>query len=156
MAIINETKKYLHMLVKVLVFVLVLCVFKLIESFFEIKSMPIIYLGTYLFFSFFIIGRLFSTKKEKIMILIYLLIDTSMSIYLLEKKSLFFLKYIIFFILLSSLIIYIYHFFNKDEKRKDILIFLMPFYLLFVKFIFIITYIYLHIDEFNIFTLWFL
>lgn len=156
MAIINETKKYLHMLVKILVFVLVLCVFKLIESFFEIKSMPIIYLLTYLFFSFFIIGRLFNTVREKIMILIYLLMDTLMTIYLLEKKSSFFLKYIILFILLSGLMVFIYHFFNKNEKKKDLLIFLMPFYLLFVKFVFIITYVYLHLDEFNIFTLWFL
>ena len=34
MSIINETKKYLHMLVKILVFILILCAFKLVESFF--------------------------------------------------------------------------------------------------------------------------
>ena len=156
MAIINETKKYLHMLVKILFFVLTLCVLKLIESFFEIKNMSVIYTGIYLFFSLFIIGRLFSTKKEKIMIFLYLLADTFVSVHLLEKKSHFYLKYFIFFVLLSIIMILIYHFFNKEEKRKDFLIFLIPFYLLFVKFIFVITYIYLHIDEFNIFILWFL
>ena len=156
MAIINETKKYLHMLVKILFFVLTLCVLKLIESFFEIKNMSVIYTGIYLFFSLFIIGRLFSTKKEKIMILLYLLTDTLVSIYLLEKKSYFYLKYFIFFVLLSSLMILIYYFFNKKEKKKEFLIFLIPFYLLFVKLTFVITYIYLHIDEFNISHLWFL
>ena len=156
MAIINETKKYLHMLVKNLFFVLTLCALKLVESFSEIKSVSVIYTGVYLFFSLFIIGRLFSTKKEKIMILLYLLIDTFTSIYLLEKKSYFYLKYFIFFILLSSLMILIYYFFNKKEKKKEFLIFLIPFYLLFVKLTFVITYIYLHIDEFNIFHLWFL
>ena len=105
MSIINETKKYLHMLVKILVFILILCAFKLVESFFEVRRMPEVYVVSYLVFAYFILARLFSERK--------------------------------------------------DKKRK-FLIFLIPCYFLFIKLIFAMTYIYLHIDEYNIFSLWYL
>ena len=69
MSIINETKKYLHMLVKILVFILILCAFKLVESFFEVKRMPEMYVISYFVFAYFILARLFSERKEKIMII---------------------------------------------------------------------------------------
>ena len=87
MSIINETEKYLHMLVKILVFILILCAFKLVESFFEVKRMPEVYVISYLVFDYFILGRLFSEKKEKLMMIIYIFIDTAVLIYLMKKDQ---------------------------------------------------------------------
>ncbi len=158
MSIINETKKYLHMLVKMLVFILILCVFKLIESFFEVRRMPEVYVTSYLVFAYFILGRLFSEKKEKLMIVIYILLDTAVLGYFMKTDKNYG-RYLLFFFILSVIVILIYNYFNKYEridKKRRFLIFLIPCYLLFIKLIFAITYVYLHIDEYNIFSLWFL
>ena len=159
MAIINETKKYLHMLVKILVFILVLCGLKLIESFFEVRRMPEAYLISYLVFSYFILGRLFSERKEKLLILVYILLEAFMGYYIIEKNIKQIILYIVVFIILSVIMIIVYEFFNRDVKKREknkLLIFLIPCYLIFIKFIFLITYVYLHIDEYNFFALWFL
>lgn len=159
MSIINETKKYLHMLVKILVFILILCGFKLVESFFEVKRMSELYLFSYLAFAYFILGRLFSEKKEKIMVIIYIFADTAAAFYFMKKRDGEMLEYLVFFLILSVIMILTYYYFNKaeirDTKRK-FLIFLIPCYLSFMKLIFVITYVYLHIDEYNIFSSWFL
>ena len=159
MSIINETKKYLHMLVKILVFILILCAFKLVESFFEVKRMPEMYVASYLVFAYFILGRLFSEKKEKLMMVVYILADTAMVDYFLKKGHGYIIVYLLFFFALSAVMICVYYYFNKNErknKKRKFLIFLIPCYLFFMKLIFAITYIYLHIDEYNIFSLWFL
>jgi hypothetical protein len=159
MSVINETKKYLHMLVKILVFVLILCAFKLVESFFEVKRMPEVYVISYLLFAYFILGRLFTEKKEKLMMIIYILSDTAMVAYFIKKGSGHAVRYLFFFIILSAVMVLIYSYFNRSEiknKKRRLLILLIPCYLLFIKLIFAITYIYLHIDEYNIFSLWFL
>ena len=159
MSIINETKKYLHMLVKILVFILILCAFKLVESFFEVRRMPEMYVISYFVFSYFILARLFSERKEKIMMMIYIFIDTAVLIYLLKKGTGYMMLYLAFFLILSVMMIIMYYYFNKNERkdrRRKFLIFLIPCYSLFIKFVFALTYIYLHIDEYNIFSLWFL
>ena len=159
MSIINETKKYLHMMVKILVFILILCAFKLVESFFEVRRMPEIYLISYLVFAYFILGRLFSEKKEKIMVIIYILLDTAGLYYFMKMGTKYITVYLVFFFILSAIIVLVYYYFNKNEKKdrkRRFLIFLIPCYLLFMKLIFAITYVYLHIDEYNIFSLWFL
>ena len=159
MSIINETKKYLHMLVKILVFILILCAFKLVESFFEVKRMPEIYVVSYLIFAYFILGRLFSEKREKLMMIIYILADTAVLSYFMKKGTGHMALYLIFFIIESAVVVIMYYRFNKSErkdKKRKFLIFLIPCYLLFIKLIFAVTYIYLHIDEYNIFSLWFL
>ena len=159
MSIINETEKYLHMLVKILVFILILCAFKLVESFFEVKRMPEVYVISYLVFDYFIFGRLFSEQKEKLMMIIYIFIDTAVLIYFMKKETGHMMAYLVFFLILSLIMITVYYYFNKNErkdKRRKFLIFLIPCYSLLIKLIFALTYIYLHIDEYNIFSLWFL
>ncbi|MCP1224747.1 hypothetical protein [Sebaldella sp. S0638] len=159
MSIINETKKYLHMLVKMLVFILILCAFKLVESFFEVKRMPEVYAVSYLAFAYFILARLFSERKEKLMIVMYIIADTAAVAYFLRKGTGYMVLYLIFFFILSVIMVLVYYYFNKNEKKdkkRKFLIFLIPCYFLFIKLIFAITYIYLHIDEYNIFSLWYL
>ena len=159
MSIINETKKYLHMLVKILVFILILCAFKLVESFFEVRRMPEVYVVSYLVFAYFILARLFSEKKEKLMMAAYIFIDTAAVAFFLRKGTKYLVLYLVFFFILSVIMIFIYYYFNKNErkdKKRKFLIFLIPCYFLFIKLIFAMTYIYLHIDEYNIFSLWYL
>lgn len=159
MPIINETKKYLHMLVKMLIFILVLCGLKLIESFFDLKRMPEAYSVSYLIFAYFILGRLFTLRKEKIMMMFYIVLDFWAMSYLIKKDVRFLTIYLAVFIFLSLLMVLVYTYFNKKEEkieRTRFLIFLIPCYLLFIKIIFLIIYIYLHIDEYNVLSLWFL
>ena len=144
MAVIKETKKYLHMLVKILVFVLVLCILKLIESFFEVKNLGLVYRASYFVFTYFIIGRLFNTPKEKLMVLLYLIIDqVSMERYHMS------IKYGVIFLIINTALILTYFFLNKNEGKKDFMIFLIPCYLTAVKIITVFVYIYLHIDDYN-------
>ncbi|MDR2879087.1 MAG: hypothetical protein LBV03_04150, partial [Fusobacteriales bacterium] len=98
MSIINETKKYLHMLVKILVFILILCAFKLVESFFVVRYMSEMYVISYFVFAYFILSRLFSERREKIMMMIYIFIDTAVFIYLLKNGARYMMLYLVFFL----------------------------------------------------------